>query len=34
MAATVYSAILREQKTKDEQARFVKTERCKFTARV
>jgi hypothetical protein len=32
-AATLYSAILREQKTKGAQARFVKTDRGKFTAR-
>jgi hypothetical protein len=32
-AATLYSAILRELKTKDAEARFVKTERGKFAAK-
>lgn len=32
--ATLYSAILREIKTKGEEARFTKTERGKFTANV
>ena len=31
--ATLYSAILRELKTKGKEARFVKTERGKFAAK-
>jgi hypothetical protein len=33
-AATLYSAILRETQIKGNASRFVKTERCKFAAKV